>query len=381
MAVRRTPKSSLGRNETIWGYLFIAAPLLGFLIFAAMPLIGSLVVSLTQWNLVTEPRYIGFENWSQALSLTAVETPRLIDEATGEEIWRCGREDVIASQIGTFAGQVDRRGNPIVCEPRTVRASEVLPDRFQTWFEFDIGERHFVTGARDPIFWTSLFNTGFLLLGVPISMALALAVALVLNQKLAGSRFFRTVYYIPTILPIAALALIWMWIFNPDYGMLNYFLRSLGLVELGSTNWLQNANTVKPALILMGVWKGMGYQMIIFLAGLQGVSRSLYEAAEIDGAGWVAKFRYVTWPGLTPTTFFLFITSLIGAFQTFIEPQIMTNGGPYFASTTTVMLIWQNGFRDMQMGYAATQAWILGGIIMVLTVINFVLARRWVFYE
>lgn len=381
MAVRRVPRSTLGRSEALWGYLFIAAPLLGFLFFSAMPLVGSLVVSLTEWNLMTEPRYIGFENWSKALSLSVVYLPPLTDEATGEAIYRCGREDVPASGIGAFAGQTDRRGVPITCEARTVRASEVLPDGQQTWFDFTLAGRKYVIGASDPVFWISLFNITFMLLGVPISLALALLVAIVLNQNLAGSRFFRTIYYIPTILPIAALALIWMWIFNPDFGLLNYVLRAVGLTELGSTNWLQNPTTVKPALILMGVWRGMGYQMIIYLAGLQGVARHLYEAAEIDGAGWWAKFRYVTWPGLTPTTFFLLITSLIGAFQTFIEPDIMTDGGPYFASTTPVMLIWQNGFRDLQMGYAATQAWILGAIIMALTVLNFVLARRWVFYE
>jgi len=364
-----------------WGYLFIAAPLLGFVIFAAMPLVGSLFVSLTEWNLVTEPEFIGLENWSEALSLTTVYLEPEIDAETGEQIYRCGRENVIESRIGEFAGQVDVRGNPITCAARTVRASDVLPSGYQTWFDINLFGRQYVVGARDPIFWISLFNTAFLLLGVPISMALALLVAIVLNQKLAGSRLFRTIYYIPTILPIAALALIWMWIFNPDYGLLNYFFRSLGLIELGTTNWLQNAATVKPALIIMGVWRGMGYQMIIYLAGLQGVSRTLYEAAEIDGAGWWHKFRYVTWPGLTPTTFFLLITGLIGAFQTFIEPDIMTDGGPYFASTTTVMLIWQNGFRDLQMGYAATQAWILGAIIMALTILNFVLARRWVFYD
>jgi multiple sugar transport system permease protein len=381
MAVRRTTRSTLGRSEALWGYLFIAAPLLGFLFFAAMPLIGSLAVSLTEWNLMTEPRYIGLDNWSKALSLSVAYLPPLIDEATGEVIYRCGREDVPESGIGAFAGQTDRRGNPITCAPRTVRASDILPDGYQTWFDFNLAGRQYVVGARDPVFWISLFNITVMLLGVPISMALALMVAVVLNQQLVGSRFFRTVYYIPTILPIAALALIWMWIFNPDFGLLNYFLRAIGLTELGSTNWLQNAATVKPALILMSVWRGMGYQMIIYLAGLQGIARPLYEAAEIDGAGWWAKFRYVTWPGLTPTTFFLLITSLIGAFQMFIEPDMMTEGGPYFASTTPVMLIWQNGFRDLQMGYAATQAWILGAIIMALTILNFVLARRWVFYE
>ncbi|MBL8160400.1 MAG: sugar ABC transporter permease [Anaerolineae bacterium] len=374
-------RSTLGRGEALWGYLFIAAPLLGFLIFSAFPLLVSLFLSFTSYDLATAPRWIGTENWSRMLSVTMARVPPMTDEATGETLFRCGRETVTESRIGEFAGQTDLRGNPITCAPRLMALSDVLPSGYETVYNLSLFGNDYVLAARDPIFWISLFNTAFMLIAIPISMALALLIALALNQKIQGARFFRTLFYLPTILPIAALALVWLWILNPDYGLLNFFLKAIGLSELGSTNWLQNAYTVKPALIIMAVWRGFGYQMVIFLAGLQGVNRTLYEAAEIDGAGTWAKFRYVTWPALTPTTFFLFITSLIGALQIFQEPQIMTQGQPYFSSTMTVMVIWQNAFRDLQMGYAATQAWLLGGITMVLTVINFVLSRRWVFYD
>lgn len=374
-------KSTLGRKEALWGYLFIAAPFLGFLIFAAFPLFMSLYLSFTSYDLATSPRWLGIENWARSLSVTIAHVPQMTDEATGEPLFRCGRETVPESRIGEFAGQTDPRGNPITCAPRLAALGEVLPRGYETVYDLPLFGQMYVFAARDAIFWKSLFNTAFMLLGIPLSMALALLMAIALNQKIIGARFFRTIFYIPTILPLAALALVWLWILNPDYGLLNYGLRAVGLTELGSTNWLQNAYTVKPALILMSVWRGFGYQMVIFLAGLQGISRTLYEAAEIDGAGPWTKFRYVTWPGLTPTTFFLFITSMIGALQIFVEPQIMTQGQPYFASTTTVMVIWQNAFRDLQMGYAATQAWILGGITMLLTVINFTLSKRWVFYD
>lgn len=382
-AVTHTPpgKSTLGRNEARWGYLFIAAPLIGFLIFAAFPLLMSLYLSFTSYDLANAPRWTGTDNWNRIFSITLAEVPYMTDKTTGETLYRCGRETVVESQIGAFAGQTDPRGNPITCAPRTTPASEALPGGYEVVYNLPTFGRNYVLAARDPILWISLFNTAFMLLAIPISMAVALIVAMALNQQIMGSRFFRTIFYLPTILPIAALALIWLWILNPDYGLLNFGLRSFGLTELGSTNWLQNAYTVKPALILMGVWRGFGYQMVIFLAGLQGISRSLYEAAEIDGAGAWAKFRFITWPGLTPTTFFLFITSMIGALQVFVEPQIMTQGQPYFSSTTTVMVIWQNAFRDLQMGYAAAQAWLLGGITMILTVINFTLSRRWVFYD
>lgn len=173
--------------------------------------------------------------------------------------------------------------------------------------------------------------------------------------------------------------MIWTWIFNPDFGLLNYFLGQVGLKS--DIQWLNDRATVKPALIMMGVWGGLGFSILIYLAALQNVPRHLYEAAEIDGAGTLSRFRFITWPSLTPTTFFLLVTGMIGGFQNFVQPYIMTNGGPYFASTTTVMVIWQNAFRDLQMGYASVQAWILGFIIIVITIINFLVARRWVYYQ
>lgn len=300
---RSSNESRLSRIDTFWGYLFIAAPLLGFIIFAAGPLVASLVLGFMRWDALRSPRWTGLDNWREML-------------------------------------------------------------------------------FGDPLVWTAMYNTAFLLLGVPISLALALVVSLLMNQSVFGARAFRVIYYLPNILPLAALALIWLWIFNPDFGLLNYSLRTLGLpVEWTRINWLQDRQTVKPALIIMGVWAGLGFQALIYLAALQGVRRDLYEAAEVDGAGLWAKFWGVTWPALTPTTFFLLVTSLIGGFQTFVQPYIMTRGGPQYASTTLVMLIWQNAFRDLQMGYASAQAWLVGVVIIAITALNFALARRWVFYE
>lgn len=371
--------SKLRRDETLWGYLFIAAPLLGFVVFLAGPLIGSLAISFTNWNLLSEPEWVGLENWKEVFSVAVAQTPREQDEATGEPLFSCGREDVLASQLSSFEGQVDERtGQPVVCEPSYVRAREVLPRRFGTLLEFNLGSNAYVLGARDALMWESMYNTIYLLLGVPIAIALSLFLAIMLNQKIHGVGLLSAVYYLPNVLPIAATSLIWLWIFNPDFGLLNYFLGFFGVPRI---SWLQDTATVKPALILMGVWGGVGFGMLIYLAGLQGVPKELYEAAEIDGAGRWAKFRFITWPSLTPTTFFLLITGLIGGFQNFVQPYIMTNGGPYHASTTMVMTIWNNAFRDLEMGYASAQAWLLGVIILIITIVNFILARRWVFYQ
>lgn len=374
------PAGSLGRYERFWGYLFIAAPMLGFLIFAAGPLVASVFISLTDWDLLTSPEWVGTENWRDVLSLTIDELPRELDPETDEPLYRCGRDVVPESRLSEFDGAIDPRNNrPITCEARFLRPRDVLPQGFDSWFQFNTSGNVYVVGARDPVMWESVFNTLFLLLGIPISIALSLLLAIALNQQIRGASVFRAIYYLPVILPIAATSLIWLWVFNPDFGLLNYVLGELGFSR--STNWLQDRQTVKPSLIIMGVWGGLGFQMLIFLAGLQGIPRHLYEAASLDGAGWWAKFRHVTWPSLTPTTFFLLITGLIGGFQNFVQPYIMTAGGPGNASRTIVMMIYENAFRDLEMGYAATQAWFLGAIIMFITVINFVLARRWVFYE
>lgn len=371
---------TLRQREAIWGYLFVALPMVGFVIFAAGPLIASIILSFAQWDLLRDPKWVGFDNWNTLLTLTVKHLPQEIDEATGEPLFLCARERVPQSQAREMEGQTDpRTGKVIECEPRYMRDRDVLPQGYRTALEFSLLGRRYIIGSRDPGFWEGLYNTCYMLLGIPISMAIALLLAMALNQKIHGKSIYRMLYYLPVVLPIAATSLIWMWIYNPEFGILNYGLDLLGLPS--NLKWLQDRHLVKPALMIMGIWGGLGYQMLIFLAGLQGIPAQLYEAAKIDGAGLWARFRYVTWPSLTPTTFFLLVTGMIGGFQVFAQPYIMTAGGPYTASTTVVMVIWRNAFRDLQMGYASAQAWTLGALIMVITLVNFLLARRWVYLE
>jgi multiple sugar transport system permease protein len=377
---RRRGAGKLQRSEMIWGYIFVAAPIIGFLLFGAIPLMGSLLLGFTRWDMTGDPTWVGTTNYARLFTLSVNELPRELDPETGEVMFRCGRERVPESQVAALLEQTDPITRaPYVCEPRFQRAGSALPTGHQEWFQTSLFGRQIIVGAVDPIFWKSIFNTFFLLLAIPISLVIAIVFAMALNQGLRGSRLLRTVFYTPVILPIAALALIWLWIFNPDYGLLNYFLGLLGIES--RVNWLGDPVLVKPALIIMLIWRGLGYQILIYLAGLQGVPRQQHEAAQIDGANMWQRFRYVTWPALTPTTFFLVITSMIGTFQIFQEPFLMTEGGPFFESTTPVMVIQQNAFRDTQMGYASAQAWILGLIIIAFTGLNFYFSRRWVNYE
>lgn len=377
---RRRGPGKLQRSEMIWGYMFVAAPIIGFLLFGAIPLMGSLLLGFTRWDMTGDPTWVGTTNYARLLTLSVNELEREIDPETGEQMFRCGRERVPESQVAALLEQVDPITRaPYVCEARYQRAGLALPEGYQEWFQTNLFGRQIIVGAIDPVFWKSIFNSFFLLLAIPISLVIAIIFAVSLNQGLRGSRILRTVFYTPVILPIAALALIWLWIFNPDYGLLNYFLGLLGFDS--RINWLGDPVLVKPALIIMLIWRGLGYQILIYLAGLQNVPRQQLEAAQIDGANLWQRFRYVTWPALTPTTFFLVITSMIGTFQIFQEPFLMTEGGPYFESTTPVMVIQQNAFRDTQMGYASAQAWILGLIIIAFTALNFYFSRRWVNYE
>jgi ABC-type sugar transport system permease subunit/ABC-type glycerol-3-phosphate transport system substrate-binding protein len=250
---------------------------------------------------------------------------------------------------------------------------------------------------RDDTFWVSLRVTfTYALMGIPLGITSALALALLLNQKVKGVAIWRALYYVPSLASGVAVSLIWMKVFNPETGLLNALIYGpdghrnfLGLGSLLSRiagtpdqpiNWLGNPHTVIPAFVIMGVW-GAGGGTIIFLAGLQGISQTYYEAATLDGAGVWARFRNVTFPMLTPTIFFSVITGIIGALQAFTQAFVMTSGGPDRATMFYVLNLYQQAFGHLRMGYASALAWILFVIILAITAVQLALSKRWVFYE
>jgi len=296
--IYRTARSPVARQEAFYGYLFIAPAVLGFLIWIAGPMLVSAWLSLTEWDLLTPPVFVGLSN-------------------------------------------------------------------YQTMFQ-------------DPLFWKSLRVTAyFTLVSVPLFQALAFAVALLMNVKVRGITLFRTIYYLPSIVPVVSNALLWAWVFNSDFGLLNAGLRALGVPKV---LWLQDANWTMPALITMSLW-GLGGAMLIYLAGLQGVPQQLYEAAEIDGANYWHRFRHVTIPLMSPVIFFNLLLGLIGALQTFTQAYIITNGGPQNATLFYALYIYRRAFTDFKMGYAAALAWVLFAIVLVLSVLVFRYLGRQVHYE
>lgn len=243
----------------------------------------------------------------------------------------------------------------------------------------------------DPAFPLSLKNTlYFTVFSVPLGVAASLALALLLNTGLRGMRSFRTIYYLPAVTSAVAASVLWRWMFNPDYGLLNVslaklhlvpVLRMLGMVDpkMGHVMWLLDEALSKPSLIVMSLW-GAGGGMIIYLAGLQGIPRSLYEAAEMDGAGAISRFRNVTLPMLTPTIFFSLIMGFIGSFQVFTQALVMTDGGPHNSTLFYVLYLYRNAFQNLEMGYSSALAWILFVIILGVTLVQFRFSR-WVYYE
>ena len=281
-----------------WGYFFISPWVLGFLIFTAYPMIYSAVISFTQFDLLTPPKFIGAANFNRMV--------------------------------------------------------------------------------HDKLFYISLGNTAYYtFISVPLQIVLALAMALVLNQKLRGINTFRTIFYLPTVTPTVASVILFVYMFNLDFGFFNWLL---SLVGIPAVYWLGDPVWVKPAFIIMSLWT-VGPQMVIFLAGLQSVPETLIEAAAIDGAGLLRRFWHVTVPMITPVIFFNLVIGIIGSFQVFTVAFIATAGGPVNATLFYVLWLYQHAFEFFKMGYAATVAWVLLAIIMIFTLLQFLIARKWVYYE
>ena len=237
-----------------------------------------------------------------------------------------------------------------------------------------IGLENYEFMLEDRRFWNAMRNSAYYtLLSVPLGMAISLLVALVMNQKLKGVNFFRTLFFMPVISSWVAVSVVWITLLDPDVGVVNYVLTQFGL---GKMNWLGDPNTAMPSIVLIAIWKGMGFQMVIWLAGLQAIPQELYEAAAIDGANRINAFWRITLPLLAPTTFFLTITGIIGSFQVFSPVYVITGGGPLGATDVVVHRIYLRAFEAFDMGYASAQAWVLFAVIFGLTLAQVLYRRR-----
>ena len=321
-------------NEMLIGWAFLSPNLLGFLIFIAGPLLFSLFVSFTNWDAFGNGDYVGLANYARALNLTAEPL--------------------------TDAAQ---------------RANEVIDITvYDELTRFTIFGNSFVIGAQDKLFWIALGNTlKFVLLAVPFSVIPALLLANLLNSKIPGMKFFRAVYFLPSVAAVVGIALVWQWLFNATIGYINYFI-TLATTFFGTTDpqvrWLSESSTALIAVVIMASWQWIGFNTVLFLAGLQSIPKSLYEAATVDGADSLRQFTRITIPLLAPTTFFVLVTTTIQSMQIFEQVFIvmgMNPAGPGNSTLTLVLYLYQKGFQRFEQGYASSIAWILFALIFAAT--------------
>lgn len=286
--------------EAVSGYLFASPVILGLLIWVIGPMIGVLLISLTDWNVLAAPNWVGIRNYVRLFT-------------------------------------------------------------------------------ADLYFWNTLKVTVYyVVLNVVCTTLYSLIVAMLLNQNIRGRGIYRSLFYLPTIVPIVASSALWLWLFNPEFGVLNMILQAAGLPR---SLWIASQGTVVPSIVIMSVWSGAGNTIVIFLAALQGVPRELLEAVEIDGGNWWHRFRAITLPMISPVTFFNVVTGLIASFTIFTQSYVMTNGGPNNASLFYVLLLYREGFQRNNIGGAAALSWVLIIIVSILSLLIFSTSRRWVYYE
>ncbi|MBS3963146.1 MAG: sugar ABC transporter permease [Methylomonas sp.] len=339
--------------ETLDGYLFLSPNFLGFILFFAGPLLFSFYISFTNWDAFGNAQWVGFENYARifTLDLKPLQYP-----------------DQVFTEVLDYS-------------------------RFDEVTRFNLFGQWYILGALDKLFWIALGNTIFFcIVAVPLSVIPALLISNILNSRMPGMRIFRAIYFIPSIAATVGVALIWQWLYNASVGYINYGITtSVNLINtvfnagLADPNihWLSDQRTALFSIILMSAWQTMGFNTVLFLAGLQNIPKELYEAATVDGAGRWHRFWDLTLPLLAPTTFFVITTTTIQALQVFEQVFVMTNpiGGPNNSTMTLVLYLYQSGFQSFRQGYASAIAWVLFIIIFGVTLLQFQRQRHTSAYQ
>lgn len=352
-------------------YIMLLPFLVPFVVFTIVPLFQSALVSLYDYSAVKTdiPEFVGTDNYTTLISLEIKQQPALFED--GSRTFQCGRKKLPESEVAAYEAE---EGKP--CEPAFTRARDILTEGFSEWKTFSLFGTQYMIGAKDARFWTALVNTlTFAIWTVVGRLVFGLMIALILQKQSKLNYFLRMIFFLPSVTASIAVTVVWGWIFKgQSYGLINYLLLQTGIVT-EPISFLNDANWTMPILIFMTIWGGIGYNMILFLAGLQNINPELYEVAAIDGADSWMVFRKITWPLLRPTTVYVVITSVIGSFQVFESIYILFSntegiGGVLDSGLAVVPYLYENGFGLFRMGYASAIAWILFAIIFVLTLIN-----------
>lgn len=346
--MNRGPRIGGSRTALLYG----APALIGLILFLVVPFVMAFALTFTDQRLISpEPgHFVGLRNYERLLSVSYV-----VQEPTGS-----------------------RAGQPVFQRVRDLTNADIHLHDYRPIAAFRMGSRRISLLAQDPAFLRALFNTiAFALMVVPLQCIAALCLALLVNAGLRGQTVFRTIYFSPVVMSMVVVSILWTFIFDRDYGLLN---KMLALVTFGTSphiDWLGNPFTAMPAIALMSAWQGAGFQMLIFLAGLQGISQELYDAARIDGATAWQRFWNVTMPGLRQTITFVLIVTTIASLGLFTQVDVMTQGGPQDATATVMFHAIQRGVREENIAYGSTVAVVYFALIAGLILIQQGLRRRW----
>ena len=329
MAVRKD-------NKGIW----FATPAMLLLAFSIMvPFLAAAIMTMTNQRMLSPnpTEFVGFDNYARLLSITMREIPK--------------KRDASGTPMRSADGKVQyEKLRPILRANEKTRA-------YQTMTEFQIGESRYAILAKDLVFWRALGNTFlFVILVVPIQIGAALGLALLVNSPIPGRTAFRTFFFAPVVTSMVVVSIVWAFLYNQDSGLINQILGTIAGGGVVSINWLGSEALALPSIAIMSAWQGAGFQMLIIIAGLQGIDRQLYEAARLDGANHWQQFRHVTLPGLRNTLVFVIIATTIAAFGLFTQVDVMTQGGPNDATATLIFHAIRSGFREQDVAYGATVA-------------------------
>lgn len=321
------------------GWLMGLPALLGLFMFIVLPFVMAITITFTDQRMMSPhpTTFVGLDNYQRLLGLNYLVMSPEVDEK---------------NQI-----KLDETGEPVYPRLRNViRSSKPELKGYFELTQFQIGgDRRLIILAKDPIFYQSLINTFlFALMVVPLQSGTALGLALLVNKGLKATNFFRTVYFAPVVTSMVVVSIVWTFLYHTESGLINEYLRFVSFGLVGPIDWLGDKNWAMPSIVIMSSWQGAGVQMLIFLAGLQGIPKVLYEAASIDGANAWQKFRYITLPGLKNTMVFIVISTTIAAFGLFTQVDVMTSGGPQGSTTTVMYHLVQKGFREMDTAYGST---------------------------
>lgn len=358
MTTSTAPPLKARRSDAFFAWTMGAPAFLGLLIFLILPFLVAIGLSFSNQRLLSPnpTETVGLRNYDRLLNMSILSVDPLVDEDTGETI-------------------IDEEtGEPEYPRSRSItRNTEEYPqyEGFREWFSIDaFGQRHFIL-AKDPTFLRSILNNFlFAAIVVPFQSTVALGLALLINQKIAGVNVFRTIYFSPVVTSMVVISVIWTFIYDQDAGLMNQFLSAISGGQLGDYNWLGDPSSAMISIIIMSVWQGAGFQMVIFLAGLQGIPDYLYEAASIDGANRWQQFWNITIPSLRNTIVFVAISTTILAFRLFTQVDVMTNGGPRDATTTVVYHAVEEGFRGQNIGYASAISVVFFIIVLLIALLQ-----------